>query len=67
MPGKCVCKKKCIGKGDGLSMNNCKKITISTFQSGKVIVTGARSREQLNAAYNFINMIFNVTFFKRIL
>ena len=35
-----------------------KKITVSSFQSGKIIVTGARSIEQLNAAYNFINNVW---------
>jgi TATA-box binding protein (TBP) (component of TFIID and TFIIIB) len=56
--GKCLCENKCKGKGNGLEKGQCKKITISTFQSGKVIVTGARSKEQLNCAYDFINGVF---------
>lgn len=56
--GKCECSKKCLGKGLGNGNNDCKKVTISSFQSGKVIVTGARSREQINSAYNFINKVF---------
>ena len=56
--GKCLCENKCQGKGNGLELGQCKKITISTFQSGKVIVTGARSKEQLNCAYDFINQVF---------
>lgn len=65
--GRCVCSKKCNGKGTGIGDQNCKKITISTFQSGKVIVTGARSREQLKIAYDFINRIFaeNYNFIKK--
>jgi TATA-box binding protein (TBP) (component of TFIID and TFIIIB) len=56
--GKCYCTKLCNGKGDGDGNGNCKKITISTFQSGSVIITGARSMEQINDAYNFINRVF---------
>ena len=65
--GRCVCSKKCNGKGIGIGDQNCKKITVSTFQSGKVIVTGARSREQLKIAYDFINRIFaeNYNFIKK--
>jgi len=55
--GHCICKQKCIGKGLGNGDGDCKKITVSTFQSGKIIVTGGRSLEQLNYAYNFINKI----------
>ena len=61
--GRCICDKKCLGKGDGLTKNNCKKITVSTFQSGKVIVTGARNTEQLYSAYNYINKVFNDNYF----
>lgn len=60
--GKCVCEKKCIGKGSGNGIGECKKITISSFQSGKVIVTGGRSLEQLNDAYKFINNIFKESY-----
>jgi len=56
--GKCECSKKCAGKGSGDGDMECKKITVSSFQSGKVIVTGARSREQINDAYRFINTVF---------
>lgn len=56
--GRCNCSKKCLGKGLGNGDNDCKKVTVSSFQSGKVIVTGARSRDQINNAYNFINKIF---------
>ena len=55
--GICACTNKCIGKGDGLTKNNCKKITISTFQSGKIIITGGRNIKQINTAYKFFNSI----------
>ena len=42
MVGKCYCSKLCNGKGDGDGNGNCKKITISTFQSGSV-----KSQEEL--------------------
>ena len=61
--GQCVCLPKCKGKGNGIDkMNDCKKITISTFQSGKVIITGARSIKQINNAYDYINKIFNINY-----
>ena len=57
-PGKCYCKGVCNGKGSGQGDGNCKTITIAIFQSGSVIITGARSLEQIYTAYNFINEIF---------
>ena len=54
----CHCSKQCKGKGLGIQMNDCKKVTISVFQSGNVIITGARTMEQVNDAYSTINKIF---------
>lgn len=56
--GKCRCSSPCDGKGTGDGNGNCKKITIATFQSGNIIITGARNNEQTMEAYNFINRIF---------
>lgn len=56
--GKCYCNCFCNGKGNGTGEGNCKKITISIFQSGSVIITGGRSMEQIVDAYNFINKVF---------
>ena len=56
--GICKCTKKCLGKGTGNGNGDCKKITVSVFQSGNVIITGARNIEQITDAYNFINNIF---------
>lgn len=56
--GKCVCETKCKGKGkSSLLENMCKRITISIFQSGKIIITGANSEQQIHHAYNCINKI----------
>lgn len=56
--GICYCSKMCNGKGCGEGDGECKKVTISIFQSGNVIITGARNFEQINDAYSFINTIF---------
>ena len=53
--GKCMCKNKCKGKGNGNGDGNCKKITISTFKSGSIIITGGRLVKQVEDAYAFIN------------
>ena len=57
--GKCICEKKCKGKGAKSKLNICKRITISTFQSGKIIITGASSCTHIQCAYNFVNKIIS--------
>lgn len=52
--GLCECVRKCYGKGTGCGDGECKKITIAVFGSGCVIITGAQSFVQLDAAYAFI-------------
>ncbi len=47
----------CNGKGDGYSIKCCKRVTIAIFQSGKIIITGAKEIKQTNDAYDFINKI----------
>lgn len=56
--GLCACDKLCKGTGDGSKKGACKKITISPFQTGQVIITGARTMEQINEAYEFIKGVF---------
>lgn len=51
--------KSCTGKGSGDGLDNCKKITISAFQSGSIIITGANSIEQIIHAFKFINSVFS--------
>lgn len=55
--GICNCPRPCTGQGDGKSIGACKRVTISVFQTGSVIITGARNRAQLDEAYDYINMI----------
>ena len=56
-PGICPCKKACSGQGSGDGEGECKRITISPFSSGKIIITGARDMEQIDEAYEFFNQI----------
>jgi TATA-box binding protein (TBP) (component of TFIID and TFIIIB) len=52
--GICCCENICNGKGRGDGDGNCKKVTIAVFTSGKIIITGGQSLEQVNEAYRFI-------------
>ncbi len=52
--GKCNCTKSCNGKGTGNGDGNCRKITVSIFQSGNIIITGKCCRDELYYIYNFI-------------
>lgn len=62
--GICSCTVKCNGKGYGNGQGDCKKVTIAAFQSGSVIITGARNMEQVHDAYKFINKILKDNFTK---
>ena len=63
--GKCICVQKynnpylCGGRGKGNGPGECKTVTILVFQSGKVILTGARSIQQVRDGYAFINTILS--------
>jgi TATA-box binding protein (TBP) (component of TFIID and TFIIIB) len=57
--GKCYCDVYCNGKGIGNGNGQCKKITIAIFQSGSIIITGARDMEQIKCAHKFINTIID--------
>jgi hypothetical protein len=58
-PGICHCEKLCTGQGLGNAPGECKRITISIFQTGNIIITGARHMDQINEAYDFINRVFD--------
>ena len=55
--GKCICKSKCNGKGVGYGDGGCKKVTISIFKSGSIIITGGRTEQQIIDAYTKINTL----------
>jgi TATA-box binding protein (TBP) (component of TFIID and TFIIIB) len=54
--GICQCCSICDGKGLN---DNCKKITIAVFKSGKIIITGGQCIQHINTAYEFINTIIH--------
>jgi hypothetical protein len=60
--GCCNCPLKCTGKKKKVKDKDkdiiCKKITISIFKSGSVIITGGYLKEQIDDAYKFINELF---------
>jgi hypothetical protein len=56
-PGICLCNKRCRGQGSGEGPGECKRITMSVFQTGKIIITGGRYMFQLEEAYNFLNRV----------
>lgn len=57
-PGICCCEGACAGKGTGHGDGECKRITLSIFRTGSIIITGGRSMEQIEAAYDFLNGVF---------
>jgi TATA-box binding protein (TBP) (component of TFIID and TFIIIB) len=57
VPGICHCSGRCSGQGNGKGDGQCKKITISAFQTGSIIITGARFLKQIDEAYEYFNEI----------
>ena len=56
--GVCRCAAFCKGQGNGSGNGECKRITMSIFRTGKIIITGARQMAQIHEAYEFLNRIF---------
>ena len=56
--GVCRCAAFCKGQGLGDGEGECKRITLSIFRTGKIIITGARSMDQIHQAYAFLNSVF---------
>jgi hypothetical protein len=56
--GVCRCAAFCKGQGLGDGEGECKRITLSIFRTGKIIITGARSMDQIYQAYAFLNSVF---------
>lgn len=54
--GVCACVPSCSGKGDGHA--SCRKVTMSVFQSGCCIITGAHTYAQLDDVHAFLTDIF---------
>lgn len=52
---KCAGDAACKGKGNGTSRDSgCRKVTVLLFHSGKVIITGAVTLQQVHDAYTFV-------------
>lgn len=60
--GICNCTKKCNGKGNCEGDGDCKRITIAIFQSGSIIITGSKTREQVSECFQFINGLLRDNF-----
>jgi len=60
-PGKgiCQCNNFCKGQGTGEGEGECKRITMSIFRTGRIIITGARQIKQIEAAYDFLNQVLD--------
>lgn len=59
-PGICYCDIMCDGSQCGNGNGNCKKITASVYESGKVSISGANHQDQVVTMYNFLNSIFRL-------
>ena len=58
--GVCNCECICNGKGEGSGApGDCSVVTIAIFLSGKALITGASSKNQIDEAYKFINNYIN--------
>lgn len=55
--GRCMCEPSCNGKGDGFTTSSCKKITISIFQSGCILITGVTLIDHIKVGYEYISKI----------
>ena len=53
--GVCKCPVDCEGQGAGLSREmHCRKVTVLLFHSGKVVLTGGVTLQQVHDAYAFV-------------
>lgn len=57
--GICICDTPCFSLG---KKSVCTQITISVFQSGSIIITGAKSIEQVEDTYRFMNRVLKDNF-----
>jgi TATA-box binding protein (TBP) (component of TFIID and TFIIIB) len=61
--GRCICStnsntSNCTGKGSGNGINDCRKISIALFQSGKVIIAGGcKHTDPIFSVYKLFNSI----------
>jgi hypothetical protein len=62
LPGICACATRCKGTGNGSGSGECKKVTISPFQTGQVIIQASGlpggSMKHIEEAAAFIQSVF---------
>lgn len=62
LPGICACATRCKGTGNGSGPGQCKKVTISPFQTGQVIIQASGlpggSMKHIEEAAAFIQSVF---------
>lgn len=62
LPGICACPTRCKGNGNGSGIGQCKKVTISPFQTGQVIIQASglpsSSMKHIEEAAAFIQSVF---------
>jgi len=76
--GHCECRNQCHGRGENVAIplieplqpldKQCKKVTVSVFESGKILITGATSYEQIDEAYAYIVKVIqeNINHIKKV-
>lgn len=52
--GICKCPVHCYGKGTGMKIGDCKKVTGALFESGSILITGGITFDQVDDTYNYI-------------
>jgi TATA-box binding protein (TBP) (component of TFIID and TFIIIB) len=52
--GICKCPTRCYGKGSGMHINDCKKVTGALFESGSILITGGIAFDQVDDTYKYI-------------
>jgi len=61
--GVCNCMPSCLARqnnsknGNGFEENDCREITCAIFQTGKVVITGSNTLEQVNDVYERVNTL----------
>jgi len=60
--GICYCETKCKVKDKKRGKEDCLAVTIPIFASGEVVITGARTMDQIYEAYHFINRVMKYNF-----
>lgn len=61
-PGKCYCTPRCVAgnkTGRNIPEGHCTFITVNIFRTGSIMITSARTIEQIQYVYEWINQFFH--------